>query len=131
MESTLVLPSPPVPDMTIASGAGLSCDENHTRRSRSNQKTSGTGRDQGMRMLISTSGTLAGMGAMSPGGVPYTVARSAAESAKPVGGPDAAGDTKTSSASPCANAAWFANAAVGTARPAAAMMQTILLTRPL
>ncbi len=78
--------------MTIASGAGLSCDENHTRRSRPNQKTSGTGRAQGMCMLISTSGTLAGMGAISCGGVPYTVARSAAESANPVAGPAALGD---------------------------------------
>src|SRR5450631_3148943 len=72
--------------MTIARGAGLSCDENHTRRSRSNQKTSGTGRAQGMRMLISSSGTLAGMRAISCGGVPYTVARSTAESANPVAG---------------------------------------------
>src|SRR6266702_2911549 len=92
VESTVVLPSPPVPEMTIANGAGLSCDENQTRRSRPNQRTSGTGRAQGMCKLISTSGTLAGMGAISCGGVPYTVARSAAESANPVAGSGAPGD---------------------------------------
>jgi hypothetical protein len=42
-------------------------------------------------MSISVSGTLAGIGARSCGGVPKTVARSAAESARPVAGPVVAG----------------------------------------
>ena len=42
-----VLPSLPVPEMTMARGAGSSCAENQTRSLRSNQNTSGTGRAQG------------------------------------------------------------------------------------
>ncbi len=42
-------------------------------------------------MLISTSGTLVGIGATFCGGVPNTVARKAAESASPVAGPGATG----------------------------------------
>src|ERR1700733_11557219 len=77
--------------MTIASGAGLSCAENHTRNRLSNQNTAGTGRAQGSFRSISRSGTLSGNGAISWGGVPNTVARSAAESARPVAGPGAGG----------------------------------------
>src|ERR1039457_1568284 len=77
--------------MTIASGAGLGCAENQTRSLLSNQNTSGTGRAQGSAILISASGTVAGSGARSCGGVPNIVARSAAESARPVAGPAAAG----------------------------------------
>ena len=73
--------------MTIASGAGLCCAENHTRSRRSNQNTAGTGRAQGSAILISCSGTVSGIGAMSCGGVPNTVARSAPGSASPVAGP--------------------------------------------
>ncbi len=75
----------------MASGAGLSWAENHTRSFRSNQNTAGTGRFQGHAISISVSGTRLGMGAMSCGGVPNTVARNPAESAKPVGGPGAGG----------------------------------------
>ena len=71
----------------MASGAGLSCAENHTRSRRSNQNTAGTGTAHGRRMSISVSGTVFGSGAMSAGGVPNTVARSPAESARPVAGP--------------------------------------------
>lgn len=71
----------------MASGAGLSCAENHTRNLRSNQNTSGTGRAQGIAMSISSSGTDSGNDAISCGGVPKIVARSAAESARPVAGP--------------------------------------------
>src|SRR5579863_7968352 len=91
MDSFEVFPSLPVPDMTMAKGAGPCCAENQTRRLRSNQNTSGTGRAQGMAILISRSGTLLGIGAMFCGGVPNTVARSPAESARPVAGPAAAG----------------------------------------
>jgi hypothetical protein len=44
-----------------------------------------------MAMLISASGTRLGIGALFCGGVPKTVARNAAESARPVAGPGAAG----------------------------------------
>jgi hypothetical protein len=75
-----------------------------------------------MAILISMSGTRSGIGAMSLGGVPNTVARSAAESARPVAGPDAGGGamicgaegaavTGESSAAPRANAAASSNAA--------------------
>src|ERR1700722_2041877 len=77
--------------MTMAKGAGLSWAENQTRSLRSNQNTSGTGRAHGSAISISTSGTLLGIGAMSCGGVPKIVARSAAESASPVAGPGAGG----------------------------------------
>src|SRR5579863_4416460 len=92
MDSFEVFPSLPVPDMTTARGAGPSCVESQTRSLRSNQNTSGTGRAQGMAMLISSSGTLLGSGAMFSGGVPNTVARSPPESARPVAGSGAAGD---------------------------------------
>src|ERR1700719_4670090 len=75
-----------MPEITIASGAGLGCAENQTRNLRSNQNTSGTGRAQGSAMFISCSGTVCGMGAIACGGAPNTVARSAAESARPVAG---------------------------------------------
>ena len=75
----------------MANGAGLSCAENQTRNLRSNQNTAGTGRAQGSAILISANGTLLGIGATSCGGVPKTVARSAAESARPVAGPGAGG----------------------------------------
>src|ERR1700722_13769197 len=77
--------------MTIASGAGLSCAEHHTRHRLSNQNTAGTGRAQGSAKSISRSGTFSGSGAISCGGVPNTVARSAAEEATPVAGPGAGG----------------------------------------
>ena len=44
-----------------------------------------------MEMLISVNGTLSGSGAIFCGGVPNTVARSAAESASPVAGPRTTG----------------------------------------
>src|SRR5579863_10263151 len=91
MDSFDVFPSLPVPDMTMARGAGPRCAESQTRRLRSNQNTAGTGRAQGMAMLISSSGTLLGIGAMFCGGGPNTVARSPAEPARPVAGPGAAG----------------------------------------
>src|ERR1700722_18986811 len=87
MDSFAVLPSLPVPEITIARGAGCFCAENQTRSLLSNQSTFGTGRAHGMEILISCNGTFSGMGAMSCGGVPNTVARSAAESARPVAGP--------------------------------------------
>src|SRR5580704_18515207 len=77
--------------MTMAKGAGRCCAESQTRRLRSNQNTSGTGRAQGMAMLISSSGTLLGIGAIFCGGGPNIVARSPAESARPVAAPGAAG----------------------------------------
>jgi hypothetical protein len=81
--------------MTIASGAGFSCAEKYTRNLPSNQKMFGTGRAHGIRTLISTNGTVAGMGAMSCGGVPNIVARRAEESARPVAGPFATGAAMT------------------------------------
>src|SRR5579863_9145181 len=93
MDSFDVFPSLPVPDMTMARGAGPRCAESQTRRLRSNQNTAGTGRAQGMAMLISSSGTLLGIGAMFCGGGPNTVARSPAEPARPVAGPGAGGAT--------------------------------------
>src|SRR5580698_6384203 len=92
MEIVLVLPSLPVPEMTMANGAGLSCAESHTRSLASNQRTCGTGRRHGNSALISESGTFAGKDAMSCGGVPNTVARRPAESARPIAGPAAGGD---------------------------------------
>src|ERR1700682_3987071 len=86
-----LLPSRPVPDMTTTNGAGLCCAENQTRNRRSNQKTSGSGCAQGSAILISTSGTLRGIGAAFSGDEPNTVARSPAESARPVAGPGAGG----------------------------------------
>src|SRR5271155_3924344 len=91
MDSFAVFPSLPVPDMTMAKGAGPGCAESQTRNSRSNQNTSGTGRAQGMAMSISSSGTLLGIGAMFCGGGPNIVARSPAEPARPVAGAGAAG----------------------------------------
>src|ERR1700733_9379018 len=91
MEIVLVLPSLPVPAMTMARGAGLSCAENQTRSLASNQRTWGTGRRHGNSARISESGTFAGRDAMSCGGVPNTVARSPAESARPIAGPGAGG----------------------------------------
>ncbi len=63
-----------------------------TTRSRlSNQKICGTGCRHGNAMSISSIGTVSGSGPISCGGVPNTVARSAAESASPVAGPGAGG----------------------------------------
>src|ERR1700728_2056052 len=92
MEIVLVLPSLPVPAMTMARGAGLSCAESHTRNLASNQRTCGTGKRHGNSARISESGTFAGRDAMSCGGVPNTVARSPAESARPIAGPGDGGD---------------------------------------
>jgi hypothetical protein len=67
-----------------------------------------------MAILISMSGTRAGIGAMSLGGVPNTVARSAAESARPVAGPGAGGGAMiagASGAAPRANTAASSDAA--------------------
>src|ERR1700679_4113813 len=91
MEIVLVLPSLPVPAMTMARGAGLSCAESHTRNLASNQRACGTGKRHGNSARISESGTFAGRDAMSCGGVPNTVARSPAESARPIAGPGAGG----------------------------------------
>ena len=54
----------------------------------------GTGRRQGNAKSISSIGTFSGRGAISCGGVPNTVARSAAESASPVAGPGAGGSSR-------------------------------------
>src|ERR1700722_14069920 len=92
MEIVLVLPSLPVPAMTMARGAGMSCAESHTRSLASNQRTCGTGKRHGNSARISESGTFAGRNAMSCGGVPNTVPRSPAESATPIAGPGDGGD---------------------------------------
>src|ERR1700744_4906794 len=84
-----VLPSLPVPEITMARGAGWSCAENQARSRRFDQNPSGTGRAQGNLILISDNGTVAGSGALSCGGVPKIVALSPAESARPVGAPAA------------------------------------------
>src|ERR1700759_4097137 len=81
-----VLPSLPVPEMTIARGAGPFWAESQTRNRRLNQNTLGTGRAQGNLRLISVRGTFSGRVGLLCGGVPKTVARKAAESARPVGG---------------------------------------------
>ena len=67
MEIFAVLPSLPVPEMRIASGAGLSCSANQARKRRLNQKISGAGATQGSAILISCSGTTSGTGARSCG----------------------------------------------------------------
>ena len=92
-ESFVVLASLPVPEMTMARGAGLFWAESHTRSRLSNQKICGTGRRHGNARSISSIGTDSGRGAISWGGVPNTVARSAAESASPVAGPGAGGSS--------------------------------------
>ena len=114
MDTFEVFPSLPVPDMTMANGAGWCCAESQTRRLRSNQNTAGTGRAQGMAMLISSSGTLLGIGAMFCGGVPNIVARSPAESARPAAGPWAAGGAMggASGSTPFAQAAADSIAAI-------------------
>src|SRR5258707_4482151 len=96
-----VFPSLPVPEITMAKGAGLSCAESHTRNLLSNQRISGTGRRQGSSILISDNGTFAGKVAMPSGGVPNTVARSPAESARPVAGPGTARDCGSDCGSDC------------------------------
>ena len=64
-----VLPSLPVPEITMASGAGVALAENQTRSLRSNQNTRvlvvPTAMDIDLR-----SGTESGSGALSFGGVP-------------------------------------------------------------
>ena len=57
-----MLPSLPVPEMTMASGAGFSWAESHTRSLLSNQNTAGIGRRHGRSRSISSSGTLSGSG---------------------------------------------------------------------
>src|SRR5258708_40228386 len=79
----------------MASGAGRSCAENHTRSLLSNQRIPGRGRRHGNSMLISESGTLAGKDAMSCGGVPKTGARSPAESERPTEDPENPPDPET------------------------------------
>src|SRR5258708_31097859 len=71
----------------MASGAGRSCAENHTRSLLSNQRILGRGRRHGNSMLISESGTLAGKDAMSCGGAPKTRARRPAGAEKAAEGP--------------------------------------------
>jgi hypothetical protein len=96
--------------MTMANGAGLSCAESQTRSLASNQRICGTGRRHGNSALISESGTFAGKEAMSCGGVPNTVARSPAESARPMTAPETGGDCAGSGSAAWATAALKANA---------------------
>src|SRR5258708_27849684 len=79
----------------MASGAGRSCAETHTRSLLSNQRIPGRGRRHGNSMLISESGTLAGKDAMSCGGAPKTLARSPAEAERPTEDPEIGADPES------------------------------------
>jgi len=92
MEIVLLLPSLPVPEMTIASGAGLSWADSQTRSFASNQRISGTGSLQGNVTLNFVERHLGGQWRHGLRGVPNTVARKPAESERPVAGPGAGWD---------------------------------------
>jgi hypothetical protein len=110
----------------MASGAGLSCADSHTRSLASNQRICGTGRRHGNSALISESGTFAGKDAMSCGGVPNTVARSPAESARPIAMPERGGNCGGSGSTAKATAALKTNANGVSLRPSRIVIRIVV-----